>query len=247
MTLKIVKPISQITDVITRRPAWFMILAGGILALDGVSRLLTIFQTPQLSDLPDPIFGLPFRYPLLAIGMAELTVACLCLLTKKRNLSLGLMAWLIADLLVYRIGLWSAEWHHPYIFVGGLTKMLNISPLMADGILVLISVFLLAGSIMMLRFGEYIRVPLPNHSIGYMKMSCPACGIHIRFAAENLGQTTTCPKCRAAVTLRKPKENVKISCYFCKGHIEFPAHATGEKLKCPHCKMDITLKEPTIT
>ncbi|HLX72682.1 MAG TPA: hypothetical protein VKV04_23925 [Verrucomicrobiae bacterium] len=75
-------------------------------------------------------------------------------------------------------------------------------------------------------------------------MSCPACGVHVRFAVEDLGKNIACPNCRAPITLRKPEENLKISCYFCQGHIEFPPHALGERLKCPHCKMDITLKEP---
>jgi hypothetical protein len=76
------------------------------------------------------------------------------------------------------------------------------------------------------------------------KMSCPGCGVHIKFLAKRLGERTNCPQCRTAITLRRP-ENLRMSCFFCQGHIEFPAHAIGNKLQCPHCKNDITLKEPT--
>jgi uncharacterized paraquat-inducible protein A len=76
-----------------------------------------------------------------------------------------------------------------------------------------------------------------------LRMSCPACGGHIKFSKRNLGQQTPCPHCQKAVTLRRD-ENLKMSCFFCNGHIEFPAHAIEQKLKCPHCHMDIGLKEP---
>jgi uncharacterized paraquat-inducible protein A len=86
--------------------------------------------------------------------------------------------------------------------------------------------------------------PLLHHSsTPSLKMACPACGLHIRFAAQNLGQQIPCPQCKTTVTLRRP-DLLKTVCFFCKGHIEFPTHAIGEKIPCPHCKMDITLKEP---
>jgi uncharacterized paraquat-inducible protein A len=77
----------------------------------------------------------------------------------------------------------------------------------------------------------------------FEKMTCPGCGVHIRFAIQNVGQNIPCPQCQTLITLRKP-DLLKTLCFFCKGHIEFPAHAIGQKIHCPHCQMDITLKEP---
>ena len=74
-------------------------------------------------------------------------------------------------------------------------------------------------------------------------MACPACGVHIRFDARNLGRQIPCPHCQKTLALRKP-DLLKMACFFCQGHIEFPTHAIGEKMACPHCNMDITLKEP---
>jgi DNA-directed RNA polymerase subunit RPC12/RpoP len=76
-----------------------------------------------------------------------------------------------------------------------------------------------------------------------VKMSCPCCGVHVRFESERLGQQIDCPQCRKSMTLRGP-ENLKIACFFCKQHVEFPVHAIGEKVRCPHCKREIILKEP---
>jgi DNA-directed RNA polymerase subunit RPC12/RpoP len=72
---------------------------------------------------------------------------------------------------------------------------------------------------------------------------CPACGGHIEFAAQNLGQEIPCPHCQKTITLHKP-DLLKMACFFCHGHIEFPTHAIGTKMACPHCKMNITLKAP---
>jgi DNA-directed RNA polymerase subunit RPC12/RpoP len=79
---------------------------------------------------------------------------------------------------------------------------------------------------------------------GLMKMVCPACGGPVQFAAPNVGQQIPCPHCRAAITLRKPDDNLKMTCVLCGGHIEFPPHAVGQKIDCPHCAKTITLLRP---
>lgn len=148
-----------------------------------------------------------------------------------------LVAWLAANLAIYRIGLWTMGWHHPYAWVAGLIAGLNISPRIADLIIGAISAYLLTGSITMLWLKRRTV-----QEAKFLKMSCPTCGGHIQFAAQNHGQTISCPHCRKETTLRK-SENLKMSCFFCKEHIEFPVHALGQKISCPHCKMEITLKE----
>jgi DNA-directed RNA polymerase subunit RPC12/RpoP len=75
------------------------------------------------------------------------------------------------------------------------------------------------------------------------KMTCPGCGIHIRFALQNLGQRIPCPHCQKIITLREP-DLLKMVCLYCKQDVEFPPHAIGQKIRCPHCKNGMTLKEP---
>jgi len=43
---------------------------------------------------------------------------------------------------------------------------------------------------------------------GLMKMVCPACGGHVKFAVQNIGQQIPCPHCQASIILRKPDENL---------------------------------------
>jgi hypothetical protein len=147
------------------------------------------------------------------------------------------MIWLIINLVVYRIGLWTTGWYHPYPLLGNLMEGLNVSALIADGIVAVTSAYLFTGGIVMF----WLELNLAR-TAKFQKMSCPSCGGHIKFAIQNLGQKIPCPHCHKETTLRKP-DLLKMSCFFCKEHIEFPVHAIGQKIACPHCKMDITLKE----
>src|SRR6267142_3585081 len=109
----------KITERIASWPEWFMVFAGGILAFDGTAKLLAVLEKSQQLYLSDPIIGIQFHYLFIMSGIIELLVAYLlalplCLFTIKRKLALGLMAWLATNLIVYRIGLWSMGWYHPY-------------------------------------------------------------------------------------------------------------------------------------
>jgi uncharacterized membrane protein len=129
---------------------WFMLSAGGILVFGGITRLLNVFEKTQQMDISSPIVLIPFRQMLLCIGIVELIVACLCLFTNKRTLSLILITWLVTIYGVYRVGLWTMGWYHPYPILANLMETLNISPFMADGVATAISVFLFLGSVRML-------------------------------------------------------------------------------------------------
>jgi hypothetical protein len=129
---------------------WFMLSAGGILVFGGITRLLDVFEKTQQLDMSSPIVRIPFRQLLLCIGIVELIVACLCLFTNKRTLSLVLVTWLVIIYAVYRVGLWTMGWYHPYPLLANLMETLNISPFIADGLATAISAFLFIGSVRML-------------------------------------------------------------------------------------------------
>lgn len=129
---------------------WFMLTAGGILMFGGITRLLRVFEKTQQLDMSSPIVHIPFRQLLLCIGIVELILACLCLFTNKRALSLVLITWLVPIYGVYRVGLWTMGWYHPYPLLANLMETLNISPFIADGIGTAISAFLFIGSVKIL-------------------------------------------------------------------------------------------------
>jgi hypothetical protein len=130
--------------------ACFVFSAGAILALAGADMVLDVFERSQVLNLRDPLTGVAFRYLLLFAGAAELLVSYICLFTDKETLSVGVLAWLVSSLGVYRVGIWTMGWHHPWVFVGRLTNVLNISPLLADGFILGAALYLLTGSLMLI-------------------------------------------------------------------------------------------------
>jgi len=127
-------------------PAWFVSTATAILTLTGLAKLRTGLGHTKILATNDPITGLPFGQLLLAVGVAELVIFCVCLIAKSQTLKLGLIAWLATSFVVYRLGLWWMGWHKPCSCLGNLTDALHISPQLADNIMKGILAYLLVGS-----------------------------------------------------------------------------------------------------
>jgi predicted RNA-binding Zn-ribbon protein involved in translation (DUF1610 family) len=221
----------------------FIYSAGGTLLAAALIRFLIVFGNDPMLALPEPMLGIPLRLTLLIAGAFELLVALICLFGRQASYQINWLTWLVTNYFVYRIGLLIMGMHHQGTCIGGLTDPLHLANGVTGFILGLLPFYLLLGSCVGLGWiwlGEvWVWKTADN-----LKMSCPACGVHIKFAAQNLGQKIPCPQCQKNITLRKP-DLLKMACFFCREHIEFPSHAIGEKMPCPHCKMDITLKEPT--
>ncbi len=219
----------------------FIFSAGGILLAAALIRFIIAMDPSQLLGLPEPALGIPIRSALLLVGGMELLVAYICLFGRQIGVQLGWLAWLATNNLVYRIGLVTMGYHPQGTCIGSLTDPLHLSRGTLGWVTGCLPIYLLLCS-----YAAVISLWLKGrraNAATHLKMSCPACGVHIRFDEKNLGHKIPCPQCQKTINLRKPGL-LKMACYFCKEHIEFPTHAIGEKIPCPHCKMDITLKEP---
>lgn len=212
----------------------FQSLAGIILSATGLLEVVGGLSSNQMLDMADPVFGESIRTLMLLAGGASLIVGYACLFKKGNPLSRMLACWLAINMLLYRSMLWKIGWHD---FSGFMVAPINLLPGETDVFLCISNGVVFLGAGLSLWTSRKARM-----AASFVKMSCPGCGVHIRFPIQNLGQTMPCPQCKTAIKLRKP-ENLKMACYFCREHIEFPAHALGEKIKCPHCRSDITLKE----
>jgi hypothetical protein len=222
----------------TKWVKWFVLSAGAILLAAALNRFLIASGSAHSLSMPEPVLGISLRYAVLAVGVLELVVGLICLFGKQVGLQLGWLLWLSVDFVVYRGALYFMHSHPQTTCIGTPTDPLHLSYGLLGSVTALAPYYLFLGS-----FTGVIWLWSLGRKSTYLKMSCPACGVHVKFAAKRLGEKAPCPHCRAAITLRRP-ENLKMSCFFCQGHIEFPAHALGEKLKCPHCHQDITLQEP---
>ena len=224
-----------------KRIKFFIYSAGGILLAAALTRFLVAAGNAPALALPEPMLGIPLRYAVLLVGGFELAVALICLFGRRIGLQIGWLAWLATNYMVYRIGLLTMHCHPQATCIGSLTDQLHLARGTMGIIVGIMPLYLLLGS-----YAAVVRLWQEGRrakAAKFLKMSCPACGVRIRFDDRNLGQKIPCPHCRAAITLRKP-DLLKITCFFCREHIEFPPHAIGEKISCPHCNMDITLKEP---
>jgi hypothetical protein len=125
---------------------WFVLSAGGILLITSLAKIVSAFGKAKVLENTDPVFGISFGHLMLSVGILELAVSGICLLTKKQSLSLGLTAWLATCFLAYRGGLWYLGWQRPCSCLGNLTDALHISPHVADVAMKIVLIYLLVGS-----------------------------------------------------------------------------------------------------
>jgi hypothetical protein len=128
----------------------FVFSAGGVLLITGLAKVLSALGRAQVLEQDDPIFGISFRYLMFSVGVIELFISAICILTTKQNLSLGLVALLSTNFLGYRMGLLWIGYHGPCSCLGNLTDAIHLPPKMADSIMKLILAYLLVGSYAML-------------------------------------------------------------------------------------------------
>jgi hypothetical protein len=125
---------------------WFVVSGGTILLVASLAKIVSAFGHAEILNLPDPVFGISFRHLLFLTGILELIVSGVCLLTSRRCLSLVLLAWIVANFALYRLGLHEVEYLKPCTCMGGLFDALYIPPNTADLIMFCIFTYLFIGS-----------------------------------------------------------------------------------------------------
>lgn len=236
---------------------FFVYSAGGILLAAGLIRFIIASGNGQVLALSDPILGIPLRYAVLAVGCIELTVAMICLFGQQVRLQTAWLAWLVSNYAVLWIGLLLTHCQIQGTCLGGLTDPLLLARGMTGYIAQLMPFYLVLGSyaaahrLWFSKEGRMVNLAAARQLVaqqdataGLMKMFCPSCGGHVKFATQNTGQQIACPHCQVVIILRKMDEELKMTCVLCGGNIEFPAHALGQKIQCPHCAKNITLLKP---
>ncbi len=223
----------------------FIPSAGALLLAAGLTALLGSLAGIGHLHPHDPLLGISMPVLFWIFCGMSLIMVWFCLFGRKLSFQLAIILWFAVNLSVYQIGvLWQSEGGFR-AYLQDVAAAFAISPGLVNALLQCLTLYLLAGSVFCLALRWFDQSPRGQAAAArFQTMSCPACGVHIKFARQNLGQKTACPQCGKSVTLHQPEEKLKMSCFFCQGHIEFPPHAIGEKIPCPHCQMDITLKEP---
>jgi DNA-directed RNA polymerase subunit RPC12/RpoP len=234
----------------------FVYSAGGLLLAAALIRFITATGNAQVLALPDPV-GIPLRYAVLIAGIIELTVASICLFGRQVQMQIVWLAWLATSVVLFWVDSLVTHYQIQGTCLDSLTDPLLLAHGITGYIVELTPFYLVLGSYaagLWLWFSKEGRsanlaavqqlAAQRDAAAGLMKMFCPACGGHVKFAAQNIGQQIPCPHCKTIITLCKPEEKLKMTCVLCGGNIEFPAHALGQKIQCPHCAKNITLLKP---
>ena len=231
----------------------FIRIGGGILLAAALTRFLIAAENSPALALPEPLIGMSIRSAVMFVGGFELVVALFCLFGRWPWPQLGGLALLATGYIVYALVLLAKGIQVQASCVGSLTDPLRIYRGAAGYALQFVPFGLALGSYAaavalwfsaearMARAGARQLAARRDATTDLMKIVCPACGGQVEFAAPDVGKQIPCPHCQAAITLRKPDDNVKMTCVLCGGRIEFPAHAAGQEIACPHCAKSITL------
>jgi hypothetical protein len=207
---------SRITPHASRITLFFTHSAAALLLALASALFLINLTGPTHLVLPrEPLSGISFRYVFWLFGGIAVLVAFLCLFSQRPARLIPWLAWLGANFLIYRIGLYVEGCHSLTGFLASAAYAFGI-PAKTAAVLV-------------------------DMSFGYLLLgSCAALAWQWRRSSKTQSlQSSATPSLHPSTT-----PFLKTSCFFCQGHIEFPRHAIGQKIQCPHCKMDITLKEP---
>lgn len=124
----------------------FKLFAGVCFVVAGLAKVWSAFGNSKFLALVDPIIGIEFGQLMLVVGLAEIAIALVCWFGKRPTLTLGLVAWMSTNFVVYRLGLWWMGWKKPCSCLGNLTDALHISPQVADNIMKVVLAYLLIGS-----------------------------------------------------------------------------------------------------
>lgn len=217
----------------------YKLSAGILLVMFALAIVLMIIAGTGYLHPYDLALGISIHVILGTVAIASLLVACCCFFSQNHRTPVLLILWLTVNFYIYLLCLHYSGCNTLAGFFGDSIYCFGVSPEIANNLIFYGAIYLTVGSCI-----TYLIAILSKPVIDTtLKISCPACGGHIKFAIQNIGLKVPCPHCQAGVILRRDK-NLKMSCFFCNEHIEFPAHALGTKMACPHCKMDITLKEP---
>lgn len=227
---------------------FFIRSAGALLLAVAFALFLANFATGEVAQPRDPVLQVSMRWLFWIVGVVMLAGGWHCLFGNRSFTQLALVAWIAANLVIYKVGLIWTGVQNSAVMLGSLPDTFGITAGTAVFLSNVVIVYLFAGSFaLMIWLWKQARTGKWSlFEDDLVRIFCPACGGHIRYAVQNSGQQIPCPHCKAEITLRKP-ENLKMSCFFCHGHIEFPSHSVGEKMPCPHCKQDITLKLSSAT
>ncbi|MCL4180008.1 MAG: hypothetical protein KJ072_19955 [Verrucomicrobia bacterium] len=127
---------------------WFVRIAMGVLVITAILKLFSVASEARGLGISDPLFDfLTTRQVLLLAAMFELTVAAALFMNRNLLTRCGLLLWISAVFVAYRVGLAAVGFDGHCPCLGALNYGLPISPAVMDRLALGLLVFLVAGSL----------------------------------------------------------------------------------------------------
>ena len=127
---------------------WFARIAMGVLVATALLKLVSVASEARGLGAADPLFDfLTTRRVLLLAAMFELAVAAALFMNRNLLTRCGLLLWISAVFVAYRIGLVAVGFDGHCPCLGTLNYGLPISPSVADRVALGLLVFLVSGSL----------------------------------------------------------------------------------------------------
>jgi hypothetical protein len=143
------EPITKDNETIASVEPWrkrFVLISASVLFITGSLKILSAFGTQQILDVSDPFFLIPFRKLLFGVGALELSIATFCVFSRNWNMKSNLIAWLTANFMLYRFGLWFIGWERPCHCLGYFFDTFHVTQGLTDMLAKVIFAWLLSGS-----------------------------------------------------------------------------------------------------
>jgi hypothetical protein len=121
-----------------------------IIAVTALAKLYSAGGTAQILDHLDPIFLVLNRVMITVVGMIEFVVVGVLLINRNASVKLLTVAWLSANFVIYRFGLWFLQIKKPCSCLGTVTDLLPIDPATIDQGMKVLVIYLFLGSILLL-------------------------------------------------------------------------------------------------
>lgn len=124
----------------------FVTVAGLLLLATAIAKIVSSGGSSRIMQESDPLLKISFREVFRVIGLIELMIALICLLSRRVILQVALIAWLSTSFSLYHFGVYWIGYRKPCPCLGNLTDALNIPPQVADIVMKVILAYMLIGS-----------------------------------------------------------------------------------------------------
>lgn len=135
---------------VVRLTAWLLRVCGGILAITGLLKLISLFGHAGILEQEDPVLGINLRLVLLFVGILEVCIAASLWRLRNRAVALSLVMWTGFCFLLYHLFRTTFGDGQACPCLGTVFGWLGLNPRLLDTSLVVVSVFMLLGGGMLL-------------------------------------------------------------------------------------------------